>query len=224
MKASESGPVSQPIESPAERRRIKVRERILSAAERVFAAEGAEGLSIRRLAQKIDYSPAAIYKYFGSKDELVDELKEAFFARLLSYVDQMNDDTRPYGARARTCMAMYVQIAAEKPNHYAAAFTGLAAPTGPEDDQSGFDESKKGQAFNFLRGMIEQGIQQGHFRTDIDANSAAKSAWSSLHGLALMIAHIPQFPAMREGMPSMSQQKFIEFHADLIVRGLEGRP
>ena len=53
-----------------------MRGAILEAAERVFSVEGEAGLSIRRLAEEIDYSPSAIYKYFGSKDELVDELKE----------------------------------------------------------------------------------------------------------------------------------------------------
>ena len=71
------------LHTPAERRRIRVRGAILEAAERVFAVEGEAGLSIRRIADEIDYSPAAIYKYFGSKDELIDELKEAFFGRIL---------------------------------------------------------------------------------------------------------------------------------------------
>ena len=71
------------VSSPAERRRHKIRARILSAAEQVFAREGVDGLSIRRLAENIDYSPAAIYKYFKSKDELVDELKETFFGLIL---------------------------------------------------------------------------------------------------------------------------------------------
>ena len=65
-------------QTPASRRREKVRQTILEAAERVFAEEGYEGLSIRRLAEEIDYSPSAIYKYFASKTELVGCLKEAF--------------------------------------------------------------------------------------------------------------------------------------------------
>ena len=52
--------------SPAERRRLRVRGAILDAAEKVFAEEGETGLSIRRIADEIDYSPAAIYKYFSS--------------------------------------------------------------------------------------------------------------------------------------------------------------
>ena len=48
--------------SPAERRRRKVRDAIVSAAEEIFAEEGEAGLSMRRIAERIDYSPAALYK------------------------------------------------------------------------------------------------------------------------------------------------------------------
>ena len=89
------------VSSPAQRRRNKVRARILSAAERVFAREGASGLSIRRLAETIDYSPAAIYKYFSSKDELVDELKETFFELILENVNRIVDTSTPFAERAR---------------------------------------------------------------------------------------------------------------------------
>ena len=120
--------------SPAERRRNKIRARILSAAETVFAREGADGLSIRRLAENIDYSPAAIYKYFSSKDELVDELKESFFEIILENVNRIADTSTDFAIRARDCVATYIRVAADKPHHYAAAFTGESASNKPVDD------------------------------------------------------------------------------------------
>jgi len=207
--------------SPAERRRNKIRARILSAAETVFAREGADGLSIRRLAENIDYSPAAIYKYFNSKDELVDELKESFFEIILENVNRIADTSTPFADRARDCTATYIRVAADKPHHYAAAFAGESVSTGPVDTEPGFDQSKKGQAFNVLRDMIAEGVEIGAFRTEIDPALAAKSLWASMHGLAMMIAHIPSFPALKEGQPSMAREAFIEYHADQVIRGLE---
>jgi AcrR family transcriptional regulator len=211
------------VSSPAERRRNKIRARILSAAERVFAREGAEGLSIRRLAENIDYSPAAIYKYFKSKDELVDELKETFFELILENVNRIADTSMPFDLRARDCVATYVRIAVEKPHHYAAAFAGEAGSDGaaPVDGEPGFELSKKGQAFNVLRGMIAEGVENGAFRADIDPSLAAKSLWASMHGLTMMIVHIPSFPALKADQATMSREDFILFHADQVVRGLE---
>lgn len=210
------------ISSPAERRRNKIRARILTAAERVFAQEGAEGLSIRRLAENIDYSPAAIYKYFSSKDELVDELKETFFELILENVNRIADTATPFDERARDCVATYVRLATEKPFHYAAAFAGESATRGaPVDGEPGFDQSKKGQAFNVLSGMITEGVEIGAFRRDIDPALAAKSVWASMHGLAMMIVHIPSFPAFRPEQQTMAQDEFITLHADQVIRGLE---
>jgi len=209
------------VSSPAERRRNKIRARILTAAERVFAQEGAEGLSIRRLAENIDYSPAAIYKYFSSKDELVDELKEAFFELILENVNRIADTATPFAERARDCVATYVRLAIEKPYHYAAAFAGESVTDAPVDGEPGFDLSNKGQAFNVLSGMIAEGVEIGAFRRDIDPTLAAKSVWASMHGLAMMIVHIPSFPALKPDQPSLAQDEFILFHADQLIRGLE---
>lgn len=207
--------------SPAERRRNKIRARILSAAETVFAREGAEGLSIRRLAENIDYSPAAIYKYFSSKDELVDELKESFFAQILENVHRIADTSTPFADRARDCLSTYIRVATDKPYHYAAAFAGESGASGPGDTEPGFDGSNKGRAFNVLRGMIAEGVEIGAFRAEIDPSLAAKSAWASMHGLAMMIAHVPSFPALNEGHPIMAREAFIEFHVDQVIRGME---
>jgi len=209
------------VSSPAERRRNKIRARILTAAERVFAQEGAEGLSIRRLAENIDYSPAAIYKYFSSKDELVDELKETFFELILENVNRIADTATPFAERARDCVATYVRLATEKPHHYAAAFAGESSTEAPVDGEPGFDLSYKGQAFNVLSGMIGEGVEIGAFRRDLEPALAAKSVWASMHGLAMMIVHIPSFPALKPNQPTLAQDEFILFHADQVIRGLE---
>ena len=207
--------------TPAERRRIRVRGAILEAAERVFAIEGAEGLSIRRIADEIDYSPAAIYKYFGSKEELLNELKEAFFGRILDSVHTIVDRSEAFPMRARKCVAGYVRTALEKPHHYVAAFAGVAPemPTCGEDMD--FSETNRARAFGILTGMVEEGLETGHFRADLPRDETAKSIWASMHGLAMMITHFNTFPTMATMPSEMSQDAFIEFHADLVIRSLE---
>ena len=208
-------------ESPAERRRTKVRELILSAAENVFAREGNEGLSIRRLAREVDYSPAAIYKYFGSKDELVDELKEAFFAKLLQRVHMLADQNRPYGDRARSCISEYIHVARQNPNHYGAAFAATDAEPVQDFNSPEFAESNKGLAFGVLKSLVQEGIDKGYLRANLDVALAAKSIWCSMHGLAMMLLHIPCFPSMDRHGATYSQDEFVAYHADLVMRGLE---
>lgn len=207
--------------SPAEKRRLKVRESILAAAERVFAKEGEAGLSIRRLAKKIDYSPAAIYKYFASKDDLVEELKDAFFERLLVQVHRIADKSTPFPERMADCLATYVQEGLSSPHHYAAAFIGTAVDRGVDASDPAFSDRSKGQAFKVLMGMVAEGKELGYFRASLEPELAAKSIWASLHGLTMMMIHIPTFPRLTSDSDAPDRETFIKMHADQLVRGLE---
>lgn len=219
---------SLPEESPAERRRQRVRTAILDAAERVFSTEGETGLSIRRLADEIDYSPAAIYKYFGSKEELLDELKESFFERLMSNIDKAALTSLPFEARVRHCFARYIETAIERPHHYAAAFSSITEPSTPLDEPTHwaqFEQSHKGQAFMVVVSLVREGQENGIFDTSFDPYIAAKSLWASMHGIALLLIHLPGFPVI---LPTpdrgIDTAAFIQFHAALLFRSLCAAP
>ena len=217
--------------SPAERRKQRVRQSILDAAERVFAKEGESGLSIRRLAYEIDYSPAAIYKYFESKEALVDELKEAFFERILGLIETSRSSTEPFGLRARKCIEGYVTTALEKPNHYAAAFSGVDpflsgehddnVPAAESHEASEFKGTKKGLAFAFLVEMIEQGQASGYLRDDLQPSHAAYCIWAACHGLTMIMIHMREFPPYASQGDAPSLDHIITTHADIVIRGLE---
>ncbi len=214
-------PIDEEI-SPAARRRQRVRSAILEAAERVLDEDGEDGLSIRRLAEEIDYSPAAIYKYFGSKDELLEELKEAFFARILDQVDEVMATDRPFLDRARNCLVAYVRTALEKPHHYVAAFSGtLDAPGHTARTWAEFSATNKGQAFLYLVDLVREGQRIGAFRTDVDPVTAAKSGWASCHGLAMIMAHLPSFPSMIEAPSEPDRDEFLQLHADHVIRSFQ---
>src|SRR5580765_5352215 len=57
-----------------EREKQELRIKILDAARDLFAAEGYDAVTMRKIAEKIEYSPTAIYQHFADKDALVAEL------------------------------------------------------------------------------------------------------------------------------------------------------
>src|SRR5688572_4454259 len=65
-----------------DRERQAVTASILTAARDLFVAEGYQSVSIRKIAERIEYSPAAIYSYFPSKDDIFLALAEEGFHRL----------------------------------------------------------------------------------------------------------------------------------------------
>ena len=67
-----------------EREREATGRAILDAARDLFVAEGYQNVSIRKIAERIEYSPAAIYSYFPSKDDIFLALAEEGFRMLFA--------------------------------------------------------------------------------------------------------------------------------------------
>jgi AcrR family transcriptional regulator len=51
--------------TPRQRRHLRTKDAILDAARQIIAEEGADNLSMRGIAERIDYSAAGLYEYFG---------------------------------------------------------------------------------------------------------------------------------------------------------------
>jgi AcrR family transcriptional regulator len=83
------------VKERQEREREAVSRSILDAARDLFVAEGYHNVSIRKIAERIEYSPAAIYGYFPSKDDIFFALAEEGFRTLLAMpaakVDEADD-------------------------------------------------------------------------------------------------------------------------------------
>lgn len=213
--------------TPAERRRLKVRDAIIGAAEEIFAEEGEAGLSMRRIAERIDYSPAALYKYFDSKEALFREIREGFFERLYKRMLAVSSDVEDGPLLCTRCMRAYVETGLEQPAHYKLAFADIA-----EDE----DETHDTYAFaaaGHLRQMIQKSIDEGWFRP-VDVQVAATSVWAASHGLTLLAVTVPDFPcdlpglsepvdnppADMKGVVRYALDDLIEFHAGIVLRGM----
>ena len=70
------------VKERQEREREATGRAILDAARDLFVAEGYQNVSIRKIAERIEYSPAAIYSYFPSKDDIFLALAEEGFRML----------------------------------------------------------------------------------------------------------------------------------------------
>lgn len=202
-------------DTPADRRRRKVRDAIIDAAEAIFTSEGEEGISMRRLAEAIDYSPAAIYKYFSSKDDLFTAIREMFFERLLARIHEAMEEGGKIAPLCARCMRAYIETGMEEPNHYMMAFSPsvTAKPHVHDDKEVAFE------AEAMLVKMIEEGQKEGVFR-NVDPHVASKSVWASLHGLTMLIVCLEDFPHGMPGSEHVDREAVIDLHTDMIMRGL----
>lgn len=147
------------------------KELILARAGEILAADGLQGLSMRRLAAAVGASTIVIYTHFANKQELLDELYRQGFERLEQALERVAPAADPIDHVADLGRA-YHRFAVANPTHYQAMFGTL---------RQGFDPSPGSRAqalrsFAVLRSAVRA----------IDpwrADERAAVLWSTLHGL-----------------------------------------
>jgi AcrR family transcriptional regulator len=174
----------------AERRakeKENLRRAILDAARELFVTHGYEAVSMRKIAERIEYSPTAIYLYFKDKDAILGTLIDEGFELLCGAVCQL-DRMRDPVERLRVGARGYIQFALDNPHYYRLMFEMVASA-----ETLGTREHKREsavQAFGFIRQCVTEGMAQGRFRTDREEIVLSHTAWSHVHGAAaLALAH-----------------------------------
>jgi AcrR family transcriptional regulator len=172
-----------------EREREEVRRKILDAARDLFATEGYPAVTMRKIAEAIEYSPTAIYGHFEDKDDLVLALCHEDFARLLAVFDGQAANADPI-ERIRQLGRGYALFAEQNPNHYRFMFM----TPGKIEHPHALSEPGQ-QSFQRLLAAVEEGIAQGRFCTT-NALLISQVLWASLHGaVALLVTYKPEhFP------------------------------
>ena len=100
--------------SRRDRRRLATRAEILVAARELLLEVGPEALSLRQVARRADFSPAALYTYFPSRDRLVASLFAESFERLDAYLRRVPADLPPERRVVELGLA-YMEFARENP-------------------------------------------------------------------------------------------------------------
>src|SRR5438477_3317805 len=104
------------IKERQERDRKAVRRAILDAARELFVDEGYHNVSLRKIAERIEYSPAAVYGYFASKDDIFFALAEEGFQLLGTLPDPSGPD--PLEVLRRGFWRLY-EFSKEHPQYFA---------------------------------------------------------------------------------------------------------
>ena len=161
-----------------EREREEIRTRILDAARELFANEGVESVTMRRIADRIEYSPTAIYFHFRDKEALLAELCDCdfrAFAQEFFVIAQIADPVE----RLRAAGHAYISFGLKNPSHYRLMFMTpkVAESTltkgNPEED-----------AYAFLKLNVAELMEKGRVRDDLtDVDLVAQVIWSAVHGL-----------------------------------------
>ena len=172
------------------REREQLRRQILEAARELFVNEGYENVSMRKIANKIEYSPTTIYLYFTDKADLLDSVCKETLLNLLNTLEQLKKDISDPVEALRKSGRTYVEFGLEYPQDYKLTFV-----IRPQFQKGlGLEEGSVGEkVFNYLSEMVSECIQQKRFR-QMDVETTGHVLWSAVHGVTLLLIDFPDFP------------------------------
>ena len=191
----------------------QLRRRILVAARELFAKEGYENVSMRKIADRIDYSPTTIYLYFEDKDELLHSICEETFTKLVQKFADIAASTSDPIQQLRRVGHAYIDFGLSHPNHYMVTFMGAGHPRTMAEPKFDYQGSMGEKCFLRLRSIVEQCVRQGKIRL-VDVDTTSQALWAAVHGITSLLISHPHFPWV-------DKHRLIDRVIDVMTEGLK---
>ncbi|WP_425618459.1 TetR/AcrR family transcriptional regulator [Anatilimnocola sp. NA78] len=166
-----------------QKQKHETRERMLDACRELLLSEGFHGLSMRKLAAKIGYSPTAIYFHFPDKEALLGELVEREFMKFRRGFDQAGQPGTDPIERLRRMGLIYVDFGLEQTSAYKFLFMNTQIEQFPKIGL--IEHGNPAQdCYAYLRATVAEALAAGRFRPDLtNADQIAQLFFAGTHGV-----------------------------------------
>jgi AcrR family transcriptional regulator len=199
------------IKERRERQKGALRQEILDAARELFIREGYDNVSMRKIAERIEYSPTTIYLYFKDKTDLLRQLCEETFGKLIAVHQKIAESETDPVEGLRKGLRAYVDFGLQHPNHYKVTFI-IPLPPHHEPGQEADVFPMGDRAFDMLRNAVRACVEQGRFH-QVDVETTSQALWAAVHGVtSLLICHAD--------FPWVDRESLIDATIDIAIRGL----
>lgn len=176
-----------------EREKAAFREDVLKAARRIVLEQGFEGLTIRKIADSIEYAPGTIYLYFKNRDEIAAELTQAASQEMLDAFAPAAGIADP-AERLYKVGELYARFGFEHPESYRLMFMTTYSDEVFNDEAA---DSAGDRALQFLMRAFDELREQGRLASTATSAQLADTFWAAMHGvvsLKLACKDYPQTP------------------------------
>ncbi|RKX91594.1 MAG: hypothetical protein DRZ90_14875, partial [Spirochaetes bacterium] len=139
----------------------ELRTKILEAAKEVLFEKGFDNLTMRAIAERIDYSPTTIYLYFRNKTDLTENLLEYAFEQLVNTIgsiDQSMYAKNPVGL-LKEGLITYIRYGVDHPHFYRMMTTSIIEIS--NNSLTLKEGSMNEKAFAFLESGVQNCVDAG---------------------------------------------------------------
>ena len=175
------------------RQRLDLRRRILAEAERLFVRDGYANVSMRKIAEGIEYSPTTIYRIFRDKAEVMEQLLAEGYRGVYERYEAILAD-RPASPleTLKRILREYIAYGVGHPNHYQLWFE-----TGELRSRGGRLEMRHGgtsyPVYHIWLERLDECKAAG-LLPPRDTLELFQLVWAAVHGLISLRVHHPRFP------------------------------
>lgn len=164
-----------------ERERHEMMQVILEAAMELYLEKGTSNVSIRKIADKIEYSPATIYSYYKNRDEIFWGMHNLAFEKFIASAQGQQE--ADLATQLRMAMHRYIAFAAENPELYDIMFIMQAPMRGcPQKGVVPMAERSFEKWKQFVALCVEQKVLKPG-----PPNLLAFTLWTYLHGISSLL-------------------------------------
>ncbi|MGC4022697.1 MAG: TetR/AcrR family transcriptional regulator [Cyclobacteriaceae bacterium] len=169
------------VKERKERDRQEMRDTILKSAHQLFVDKGFEDVSIRNIAEAIEYSPATIYLYFKDKNEIFYALHGEAFKKFNEFMSVLATIKDPF-KRLIKMGERYMEFTFKFPQYYDIMFIMQA----PMECDKNSDEWKEGESAHCqLENLVKECQQEGFFKNK-EYKTLSFLIWSTMHGMCTL--------------------------------------
>jgi AcrR family transcriptional regulator len=162
-----------------EREREDKRKLIISTATKLFREQGFEKVSLRNIAEAIEYSPTMIYLYFKDKNELFYYMHAEGFRMLRKQLESATENIEDAWLRFCKLGEVYIKFGLENPEYYELMFI-TSAPMQTEMTEDIWHEGF--MTHICLETEVKNCILHGYFAGH-DYKVLSLMVWCQVHGL-----------------------------------------
>lgn len=199
------------IKERKEREREERRELVLNVANEIIKEEGIDNLSIRKIANRIEYSPAIIYHYFRDKDEIINHLMRKGYQKIISVLSSVQASENEPEQRLKEVARKYIDMALQMPDEYKSIMLNTSPGILEHTTVLFQGAASKRQAV----GILYQNLRDIYLNQGIDDSLIELSAqviWTAAFGLIIRLI-------IEKDISEEQRKKLIEHHIKIIIDG-----
>ncbi len=189
----------------------EIKNLILSTAQEIVAKDGISGLSIRKITNVIDYSPAIIYHYFKDKDEIINKLMEENYKQIICALSSIYSMDEEPAQKLKDTTRKYIEIALQMPDEYMNIMLSSSPNILEHTSVLLSGASVKRQAIGVLCKIIKDCYKDVRI-SDAETELTAQLLWTSTFGLIIRL--------IIEKVSEEQKDKLINHHLNGIINSL----